>query len=129
MIDPFSLLFLAVTFGLLFMIVSRGRRQRRELLDLQERLAVGAEVMTTSGLYATIAELHDDGVAVLETAPGQRSRWDRRAIARVVTPQAEAATATTGATATATTATTADAAGGGSHAVTDTGAAAPIDRD
>jgi preprotein translocase subunit YajC len=41
--------------------------------------------MTTSGMYGTLVELTDDGVAVLETAPGQHTRWDRRAIAKIVT--------------------------------------------
>ena len=118
-VDPGSLILLAVTFGLLLTIVTRGRRQRREALDLQERLTVGAEVMTTAGLYATVAELPDDGTAVLETAPGQRSRWDRRVVARVISPEPAAATA----------ATPEAAADGGSRAVTDTGTAAPTDRD
>ncbi len=83
-VDPGSLFLLLVTFGLLFMIFTRGRRQQREAQLLQSRLAPGAEVMTTSGMYATLVELRDDGVAVLETASGQRSRWDRRAIARIV---------------------------------------------
>ncbi len=83
--DPGSLLLIAITFGLLFMIFSRGRKQQREVQELQARLAPGAEVMTTSGMYGTLVELTDDGVAVLETAPGQHTRWDRRAIAKIVT--------------------------------------------
>jgi len=71
--------------GLLFMLFSRTRRQQREAQKLQTSLSVGAEVMTTAGLYATVVEL-PDGAVVLETGPGQTSRWDRRAIARVIPP-------------------------------------------
>jgi preprotein translocase subunit YajC len=46
-------------------------------------LAPGQQVVTTSGLHARLVSV-DDTVVVLETAPGQSVRWDRRAIARVL---------------------------------------------
>ena len=82
--DPGALLLLAVTAVLLFTLFSRGRRHQRDALSVQSRLAPGAEVMTSSGLIAFVVEV-EDSVVVLETAPGQRSRWDRRAVARVIT--------------------------------------------
>lgn len=85
--DP-SFLLLAVTGGLLLMVTLRGRRQRREQQLLQARVTPGAEVMTASGLYATVVSL-DDTVVVLQTGPGQESRWDRRAVARVLSPPDE----------------------------------------
>ncbi len=84
--DP-SILFLGLMFVLMFMIFQRGSRQRKELAQVQQNLAPGAEVMTASGLIATVTAVEDD-VVTLETAPGQRSRWDRRAVARVITPAA-----------------------------------------
>lgn len=84
--DPGSLLLLAVTLGLVFMIVSRGRRQQREVQAVQAALVPGVEVMTSSGLQGTLVELTDDGTAVLEVAPGVTTRWDRRAVARVIEP-------------------------------------------
>ncbi len=75
---PFVALLL---FGLLLM--RRGARQRRNIASMQSSVVVGARVMTTSGLYATIVAL-DDTTATLETGPGQRSTWDRRAVARVL---------------------------------------------
>ena len=80
-----NLLLVLLMAGLLFMLFSRTRRQQREAQKLQTSLSVGAEVMTTAGLYATVVEL-PDGAVVLETGPGQTSRWDRRAIARVIPP-------------------------------------------
>lgn len=80
--DP-SVLLLAATAGLLVLLMTSRRRQQREQQQLQSRLAPGSEVMTGGGLYATVISL-EDTVVVLETGPGQRSRWDRRAVARVL---------------------------------------------
>lgn len=88
--DP-SLLFLGLMFVLVFMVFQRGRGQRRELAQVQSSLAPGIEVMTASGLMATVIAVEDD-VVTLETAPGQHSRWDRRAVARIITPPAEDST-------------------------------------
>jgi preprotein translocase subunit YajC len=70
----------------LFWILSRSRRQQREAQNLQSRVSPGARIMTTAGLFATVVET-GDGYVVLETAPGQRSRWDRRAVSRILTAQ------------------------------------------
>lgn len=80
---PENLLLLAMVGGLLFLMFSRTRKQQREMQQVQAELRVGAEVMTTAGLYATVVAL-DDQTVLLETAPGQRSRWDRRAVVRIL---------------------------------------------
>jgi preprotein translocase subunit YajC len=54
---------------------------------MQSQLAVGQEVMTTSGLFGRLVELDTDSV-VLEVADGVRLKWARPAIARVVGPAA-----------------------------------------
>lgn len=77
-------LLLVMALGLLVIAFTRGRRQQREVLGVQARLRPGVQVMTSSGLYATVVAV-EDGVVTLETAPGQRSRWDKRAVVRVVT--------------------------------------------
>lgn len=84
---PENLLLLAMLGGLVFLMFNRTRKQQREAQQIQAGLSVGAEVMTTAGLYATVVAL-DDQTVTLETAPGQRSRWDRRAVARIVDPTA-----------------------------------------
>ena len=81
---PESIILLVLLGGMLLLMVSRTRRQQREAQNLQSQLAVGSRIMTTAGLYATVVEV-DGSAVVLETAPGQRSRWDRRAVARVLT--------------------------------------------
>jgi preprotein translocase subunit YajC len=67
---------------LVFLFTSQRKRQR-SVQQLQSSLEPGQQVLTTSGLFARIVEL-DDAVAVLETGPGHRVRWDRRAIGSVV---------------------------------------------
>jgi hypothetical protein len=45
----------------------------------------------TSGLYGTVVETGEDGTIRLETSPGTVSRWDRRAVARIISSPDEAA--------------------------------------
>ncbi len=78
-----DLLIFALPVLLLLFMFSSQRRRQRAFTDLQSGLEPGQEVVTTSGLFATIVSI-DDEVAVLETGPGQTVRWDRRAIASVV---------------------------------------------
>lgn len=82
--DP-SLIFLAIVLGMAFLVIRRGSRQRRELTEIQSQIAPGAEVMMASGIFGTVTSV-DDEVLTLELAPGQISRWDRRAVAKIVTP-------------------------------------------
>jgi preprotein translocase subunit YajC len=72
---------------LLVLMFSSQRKRQRSVQQLQASLQPGQQVVTTSGLFARIAEL-DDAVVLLEVGPGQRLRWDRRAIAAVVADDA-----------------------------------------
>ena len=78
-----NLLLLALAVGLAFLVLTRGRQRQQALRQAQDSLAPGMQVMTGSGLFARVVEVEPD-VVVLETAPGQRSRWIRQAIVRVV---------------------------------------------
>jgi preprotein translocase subunit YajC len=78
-----NLLLLALALGLAVLVLTRGNAARRAVRDTQESLKPGMQVMTGSGLFARIVEVEADAV-VLETGPGQHSRWDRRAVIRVV---------------------------------------------
>lgn len=85
-----SLLLILVLFAVLLFASSRSRRRvQRQREETLGRLEAGAEVVTTSGLHASVVEVLDDGTLRLETAPGQVSRWDRMAVARVEPPAAE----------------------------------------
>jgi len=85
------LLILAIPVLLLWNLASRARRQQREISSVQNVLEAGAEVMTGAGMFATVVSVDDERV-VLETSPGQKSTWDRRAVVKILTPPADALT-------------------------------------
>jgi preprotein translocase subunit YajC len=78
------LLLIAIPLLLLLWLSSRQRKQQRDVVALQNRLTPGQEVMTAGGLFAIIVTVDGD-VITLETSPGVRSRWDRRAVVKIVT--------------------------------------------
>ena|SRR5664279_4006851 len=84
--QPQSLVFLLLAAGFLYLMFSRSRRQQRTAQQMQAGVAPGTKIVTTAGLYATVVEI-DGQTVTLETAPGQHSRWDRRAIARILPDQ------------------------------------------
>ena len=73
------LLVLLLPFLLLIFIVFSQRRRAQQVQALQASLAVGDEVVTTSGLYGTIVAI-DDTVVTLDAGAGSTLRYDRRAI-------------------------------------------------
>lgn len=74
-----NLLILALPFLLLIFLFWNQRKRQQQVTTLQASIAVGDQVVTTSGLYGTVKELTDT-TAQLEIAPGIQVRWDRRAI-------------------------------------------------
>ncbi|MGL4744549.1 MAG: preprotein translocase subunit YajC [Dermatophilaceae bacterium] len=73
------LLFLGVPFLLLIWMFFTQRNRAKQVHALQSSLAVGDEVLTTSGLYGAIAGL-EDHVVSLDVGNGIVVRFDRRAI-------------------------------------------------
>ena len=63
------------------LIILPQQRRVRAHQALVRAIEVGDEVMTTSGLYGTIASLDEDDV-MLEVAPGTTLRFARGAIAK-----------------------------------------------
>ena len=57
----------------------KQRRQFAEMQQLQSSLTVGDQVLTTSGMHATIVDIDDDTVD-LEIAPGVVTTWVRQAV-------------------------------------------------
>jgi preprotein translocase subunit YajC len=85
-----SILLLVVVFGAFYFLLLRPmkRRQQQAATDakqMRETLSVGTEIVTIGGLYGTVVDMDDDSVT-LEIAEGVHSRYDRAAIARVITP-------------------------------------------
>jgi preprotein translocase subunit YajC len=87
-----NVLLLVLAAGLLVLMFSRASAARRAARQTQDSLTTGMQVMTGSGLFARIVEVEPE-VVVLETAPGQQSRWLKQAIARVIPDEPAAAEA------------------------------------
>jgi preprotein translocase subunit YajC len=73
------LLILGLPFLLLVWMFVTQRNRAKQVQTLQASLAVGDEVLTTSGLYGTITAI-DDRVVTLDVGSGTTLRFDRRAI-------------------------------------------------
>ena len=71
-------------------MIRPAQRRQRVLREMQSELAVGDEVMLTSGIFATVHEVGDDKVSV-EVAPGVVLSVVRGAIGSVI-PRRELST-------------------------------------
>lgn len=91
MAELVPLLFIAIAVIFLLVLPMRQRnRAMQRAQQLQASLVPGTEVMTTSGLFGTVAFVGDDSVD-LEVSPGVTVRWAKAAIAEIKTaPAAEA---------------------------------------
>ncbi|WP_219412535.1 preprotein translocase subunit YajC [Pseudonocardia nigra] len=97
-----SLLFPLLILLLFIPIFLSGRRQRRQMKDMQamqSSLDAGDVVMTTSGLRATVVDASYEETVDLEIADGVVTTWVRAAVREKVNPTAGDAEPTTTATA------------------------------
>jgi preprotein translocase subunit YajC len=95
MAELVPLLFIAI--AVVFLLVLPMRQRNRALQraqQLQASLVPGTEVMTTSGLFGTVASVGDDTVD-LDISPGVTVRWAKAAIAEIKTAPASGPGATT----------------------------------
>ena len=76
---------LVLAFGAMWFMTRKSRQQQKAAADFRANLAPGQQVMTGSGLFATIVAVEDD-VVTLEASPGVQTRWLRPAIAKLVEP-------------------------------------------
>lgn len=91
--DFTTLLFPLLILLLFIPIFLSGRRQRRQMADmqaLQAALEVGDVVMTTSGLRATVVDATYEETVDLEIADGVVTTWVRAAVREKVNPVTEA---------------------------------------
>ena len=66
-----------------FLLIRPQRNRQKQQQQMQKAIEPGARILTTSGMYATVVEVTDDGV-VLEIAPGVEAEFVNQAIMRVV---------------------------------------------
>jgi preprotein translocase subunit YajC len=71
---PF-LAFVLVIGGLLAFSARARRRQSQAQAAQVERIGVGSEVMTTSGLYGTVVVRNEDETVQMSIAPGVEVKW------------------------------------------------------
>lgn len=74
------LVFVVLVVGFLLFMARARRRQAAGQVAQSERIGVGTEVMTTSGLYGTVVAKHGDGTVALSIAPGLEVRWELAAL-------------------------------------------------
>jgi preprotein translocase subunit YajC len=67
--------FLLLVIGLLGFSARARRRQAATAAERASHIAVGSEVMTTSGLYGTVVARNPDDTVTLSIAPGVEVKW------------------------------------------------------
>lgn len=82
----FSTILLLLPVLLIAFLFFSQRRRQKKVQQMQAELVVGSRVMTTTGLYGTIAAM-DESTVHLEAAPGVVLQWDRRAVLPAATAQ------------------------------------------
>ncbi len=81
------LLFILIPVALYFLMIRPQQRRMKDAQKLQNSVGIGAEVMTTSGIYGTVAEVDaEEGTISLEVSPDVYITFARAAISRVITP-------------------------------------------
>jgi preprotein translocase subunit YajC len=73
----------------LVMSTRKQKKQQAAQQELQNSLAPGDRVMTTSGLYGTVADVSGDNTIDIEIAPGVVTTWLRLAVREKVEPTVE----------------------------------------
>jgi len=81
------LLFILIPVALYFLMIRPQQRRAKEAQAMQNSLEPGAEVMTSSGIYGTVAEVDaEEGTVSVEVSPDIYITFARGAISRVITP-------------------------------------------
>jgi preprotein translocase subunit YajC len=75
--------FVLIIFAFYLLIIRPSRKRASAQQRLGEQLTVGARVMTTSGLFAEVVAVEDDGV-LLSPAPGVTMKWTKAAVSRIL---------------------------------------------
>jgi preprotein translocase subunit YajC len=87
--DPSNLLLpllIVLVGGILFFGSRRQRKAVAQQQQLQTSLTVGDRVMTTSGLFGTVAGVDSETEIDIEIAPGVVTTWLRAAVREKVNP-------------------------------------------
>jgi preprotein translocase subunit YajC len=77
------LFFALLVFGLYLLVIRPQRVRAKALAEVRAALEPGRRVMTTAGIHATVTAV-EDGVVVLEIAPGVLVRFADAAVVRML---------------------------------------------
>jgi preprotein translocase subunit YajC len=92
-VDPLSLLMIVgAGLAFYFLIIRPGKNRQRQQQEMIRQLQPGAEIMTSAGIFGTVAVVTDEQVS-LEVSPGVFMRILPAAVSRVIEPAAEPADA------------------------------------
>ncbi len=80
---PSLVIFMLIPVAMYFLLIRPQRRRQREAVTLQSAIAVGDEVMTTSGVYGFITSFEGD-IAWLEIDDNVQIRIAKQSIQRKV---------------------------------------------
>lgn len=83
------LMFGALIVGMYFLLIRPQQKRRRDMLEQQQNIAVGDEIVTIGGLYGTVVALDDESMT-LRIDENVTAKYARQAFGRRVTPQDEA---------------------------------------
>ena len=84
--DPLSLLMIVgAGAAFYFLIIRPNKARQQKQRDMISALQPGAEIMTTAGIFGTVAVVTDEEIS-LEVSPGVFMRILPAAVARVVEP-------------------------------------------
>lgn len=76
---PF-VIFAVIVVGMLALAARNRRRAAAAEIERSERIDVGSDVMTTSGLHGTVVGKNGDDTVTLSIAPGVEVRWELAAL-------------------------------------------------
>ena len=83
--DAMTLFMMAVLAVLVFFMCRNGQKRKKDAAALQDKVVVGAHVMTTFGVYGTVKSIDTvENIVILETSPKNTLKLHRQAISRVV---------------------------------------------
>jgi preprotein translocase subunit YajC len=83
-VDPTPFLFIVLAGGAFyFLIIRPGKQRQQQQRTMIARLQPGAEIMTTAGVFGTIAAVTEEEISV-EVSPGVFIRMLPAAVARVI---------------------------------------------
>ncbi len=77
--------FVLILVAFYLLIIRPARKRQRTQRELLSEVKMGSRVMTTSGMFADVAAVHDDSID-LRVAPEVVVTFAKQAVARIVPP-------------------------------------------